>query len=170
MEVGKALQDLLIENIGRKIASIDFCNFRMAVINFLEQIDKKINEEDIIEGTKEQYIDQQGVFKYRNTIKIKNEDIKIQVSAHFTTVWDFYLDDILPLHGGIDVSKVLSVFGGELVTVVVEDAIYLVPLKVAEKLDLEMYNMQKVKKIDYVQITKELELFKVKEKIQIFSD
>ena len=139
----------------------------MAVSNFLKQVNVKIPEEDIIEGTKEQYIDQQGVFKYKNTIKFKSEEVKIQVSSHFTTAWDFYLDDILPLHGLIDVGKVLSVNGSELVTVVMGDTIYLVPLKVAEKLDIEMYNMQTVKKIAYVQLSKELEPFKVKESIHI---
>lgn len=138
------IRELLKGKENQHLNSLKHCNFTQSLLLFLNDHGISITKEDVSEGEKENYIDRFGSFKYRNTLKIKDQGLKVQMSCLFKNEWEFHFDEIMNPHLEIKDERILDWKSDKSVMVLIDGEMHLLPLAVAEKLDLEEYNNKTV--------------------------
>lgn len=123
---------------------IKHCNYTAAVQQFLTQHQVELEKQDILEGEKVSYIDRYGVFKYKNTVKIKSLNLKFQISCFYQKEWEFQFDELLPAHAPIDKAHIIETKEKTVVVSYMDEEkqkkMYAIPLSLAEALDLQEYH------------------------------
>lgn len=138
------IKQMLTGKENQLLNKLEHCNFKASIIQFFNENDLILEKEDVLEGEKENFIDQNGVFKYKNTVKLKKHGMKIQMSCYFKTSWEFYFEQIMNPHLDIQEERIINRETDKMILVLVGDSKYLIPLSLAEKLDLEECNEKKL--------------------------
>lgn len=166
------IKEIIEEHKEKVFIQLKHCNFTQAVQLFLKNHGYELEKSDIVEGEKESYIDQYGVFKYKNTIKLKPYDLKMQVSSYFTKEWEYIFDEILSPHVAIKEERIIERNNHDFVLVSYLDeekkqVMYAVPVSLAEELDLEEFHEKQIEEEVKKEILARIEKYEVKSTLSI---
>ena len=167
----ETIQSLVKEFEEKTFIHLKHCNYTEAVKQFFAARDIILEKQDIVEGEKVSYIDQYGVFKYKNTIKIKSMNVKMQISCFHQKDWEFQFDALLPTHLPIEEERVIRL-NEALVFVMYQNEekqkqFYAVPLSLAEQLDLEEFHEKQMDQELKVDVLSALEPYKVNKMLHL---
>lgn len=163
----------LFEEKGKEaFIHLKHCNFEQAVITYLEAHGLVIPKEELVEGEKESYIDSNGVFKYKKTIKFKTQQLKLLISCSFEKEWNFYFEQIMPIHIPIQEKRINYLEDKKFVLVSFVDEemktnYFSIPLHLAEELDLEEFHDKDMELKEKQNIWNRVEQFRVLSMIQL---
>lgn len=132
------------------------CNYIGAFTQFLEQHDITLEKNDILEGERTSYIDRYGVFKYKNVLKIKSLNLKVQISCYHQKDWEFQFDAVLPNHLPIAKERIIETDEKTVFLTYMDEEkqthFYAIPVPVAETLDVEEFHEKNIE----IDVKKEL--------------
>jgi hypothetical protein len=149
------------------IAKINHSNFKTALKHFFFQNGIEIEDSDYLVGEKESFIDEHGVLKYRNRVRIQSINLKIQLTCLFRREWEFFFEEIISSHVEISNDRLIKTDFPSFVLVRNEETLYMVPSSLAKKLDLEEINDKNIDSLRRKEILNILNQYKIKNWIDI---
>lgn len=157
----------------KTFSCIKHCNYNTAVHQFLTHHQLDIEKKDIVEGEKVSYIDRYGVFKYKNTVKIKSLNLKFQISCFHQKEWEFQFDELLPSHLPIADEHIIKTTEKTVLVSYIDEEkqkkLYAIPVTLAETLDLEEFHEKQLEDDVKKEIFIALEPYQVTHMIQLKS-